>query len=67
LKTTKERLASLALEEIFGRENMDTLFEDNDSNDGDDPDSESTEGGSISEKVRHDQYQLVLRRTPLFG
>jgi hypothetical protein len=56
LKSTKERLSSLALEEIFGRENMDALFEDNDSNDGDDPDLEATDGGSISEKVRYDHF-----------
>jgi hypothetical protein len=56
MKSTKERLSSLALEEIFGRENMDTLFEENDSNDGDERDMEATDSGSFSEKVRCEHF-----------
>jgi hypothetical protein len=52
MKNTKERLSRLALEEIFGRENMDTLFDESDSNGDDERDLESTNSASISEKVR---------------
>jgi hypothetical protein len=55
MKNTKERLSRLALEEIFGRENVDTLFEGEDEGD-----SGATDGASFYEKVRYNYLSLVF-------
>jgi hypothetical protein len=51
LKTSRDRLACLALQEIFGIDNVDTLFGGDDDDDDDELDFETSDG-SVSVKVR---------------
>jgi hypothetical protein len=52
MKNTKERLTRLALEEIFGRENVHTIFEGSDSIEEDVSYLGATDCASLCEKVR---------------
>lgn len=51
LKASRDRLACLALQEIFGVDNVDTLFAGDDDDDDDELDFETSDGSSVSVKV----------------